>query len=261
MSFARSSAELRPASFATLDRITEFAHDCPSTTIAITGHTDASGDEDWNRQLSLARAQAVADRVAARGLAAGRLVVTGVGSLIHLYSIGYMHGEEGFYRYFSYLNLFVFSMLMLVLGNNALVMFIGWEGVGLCSYLLIGFWFNEEANAVAGKKAFVVNRIGDFGFLLGLFLLFWGLGQKGVWTIDFGVIQEHVNLLSPVIITAICLLLFMGAMGKSSSRRPTAAAAKMTMSWMSKVLKLNSRWRFRGLKVLSSAIIGMMSAA
>ena len=95
------------------------------------------------------------------------LVVTGVGLLIHIYSIGYMHGDEGFQRYFAYLNLFVFSMLLLVLGNNFLLMFLGWEGVGLCSYLLIGFWFTRQAAADAGKKAFIVNRVGDFGFLLG----------------------------------------------------------------------------------------------
>jgi NADH-quinone oxidoreductase subunit L len=144
------------------------------------------------------------------------LVVTGVGFLIHVYSIGYMHGDPGYSRYFAYLNLFMAMMLVLVLGDNLLLLFLGWEGVGLCSYFLIGFWYEDPEKAYAGLKAFVVNRIGDFGFLLGLFLLFWGLGQKGVWTIDFGVIQEHVNLLSPIIITAICLLLFMGAMGKSA---------------------------------------------
>jgi NADH-quinone oxidoreductase subunit L len=144
------------------------------------------------------------------------LVVTGVGFLIHVYSIGYMHGDQGYSRYFAYLNLFMAMMLVLVLGDNLLLLFLGWEGVGLCSYFLIGFWYEDPEKAYAGLKAFVVNRIGDFGFLLGLFLLFWGLGQKGVWTIDFGVIQEHVNLLSPIIITAICLLLFMGAMGKSA---------------------------------------------
>ena len=124
------------------------------------------------------------------------MVVTGVGSLIHLYSIGYMHGEEGFYRYFSYLNLFVFSMLMLVLGGNALVMFIGWEGVGLCSYLLIGYYFEKKSAGDAAKKAFVVNRIGDFGFLLGLLTLFWTLGiEHGVWTVNFVEIAEHGHLL------------------------------------------------------------------
>ncbi len=123
------------------------------------------------------------------------MVVTGVGSLIHLYSIGYMHGEEGFYRFFSYLNLFCFSMLMLVLGNNALVMFVGWEGVGLCSYLLIGYYFHKKSAGDAAKKAFVVNRIGDFGFLVGLFTLFWALGSKGVWTVNFVEISENAHLL------------------------------------------------------------------
>ncbi len=147
------------------------------------------------------------------------LVVTGVGSLIHLYSIGYMHGEEGYYRYFSYLNLFCFSMLMLVLGNNALVMFIGWEGVGLCSYLLIGYYFHKKSAGDAAKKAFVVNRVGDFGFLLGLFLLFWTLGSAhGVWTVNFVEIQANAHLLGAggAIVTAITLLFFLGATGKSA---------------------------------------------
>jgi len=111
------------------------------------------------------------------------LVVTGVGSLIHIYSIGYMdsdHREDrGFQRFFCYLNLFTFSMLVLVLGDNLVLMFLGWEGVGLCSYLLIGFWFAEDWNAYCGSKAFIVNRIGDFGFLLGIFLLFWALAGAG----------------------------------------------------------------------------------
>ena len=94
------------------------------------------------------------------------LVITGVGFLIHVYSIGYMHGDEGYTRYFAYLNLFVFAMLILVLGNNYLMMFVGWEGVGLCSYLLIGFWYEKQSATDAGKKEFIVNRIGDFGFLL-----------------------------------------------------------------------------------------------
>src|SRR5213592_584947 len=99
------------------------------------------------------------------------LVVTGVGFLIHVYSIGYMHAEDGYYRFFSYLNLFMFSMLVLVLASNFLLMFVGWEGVGLCSYLLIGFYYLEDFANNAGTKAFVVNRIGDFGFLLGMLLL------------------------------------------------------------------------------------------
>src|SRR6185437_7570540 len=108
------------------------------------------------------------------------LVVTNVGFLIHVYSVGYMWEEGGFYRYFSYLNLFMFFMLTLVLANNYLLMFIGWEGVGLASYLLIGFFFVRDSAASAGKKAFIVNRIGDFGFLIALFLLIQHFG-----TLDF----------------------------------------------------------------------------
>ncbi len=151
------------------------------------------------------------------------MVVTGVGTLIHLYSIGYMHGEEGFYRYFSYLNLFVFSMLMLVLGNNALVMFVGWEGVGLCSYLLIGYYFEKKSAGDAAKKAFVMNRVGDFGFLLGLFTIFWTLGSKhGVWTVNFVEINQNAHLLSGDMIlgagvtTVATLCFFLGATGKSA---------------------------------------------
>src|SRR5207248_1701008 len=108
------------------------------------------------------------------------LVITGVGALIHVFSVGYMRDDPGYPRYFAYLNLFVFFMLTLVLGANYPVLFVGWEGVGLCSYLLIGFWFSEKANADAGKKAFIVNRIGDFGFLIAMFMLFANLG-----TLDF----------------------------------------------------------------------------
>jgi len=104
------------------------------------------------------------------------LVITGVGSLIHVFSVGYMRDDPGYARYFAYLNLFVFFMLVLVLGANYPVLFVGWEGVGLCSYLLIGFWFSDKANADAGKKAFIVNRIGDFGLLVAMFLLFANLG-------------------------------------------------------------------------------------
>ncbi len=151
------------------------------------------------------------------------MVVCGVGSLIHLYSIGYMHGEEGFYRFFSYLNLFVFSMLMLVLGNNALVMFVGWEGVGLCSYLLIGYYFEKQSAGDAAKKAFVMNRVGDFGFLLGLFTIFWALGSKhDVWTVNFVEISENAHLLSGDMVlgigvtTVATLCFFLGATGKSA---------------------------------------------
>lgn len=141
------------------------------------------------------------------------LVVAGVSFVIHIYSIGYMHGDSGFARYFTYLNLFVFFMLTLVLGNNYLIMFIGWEGVGLCSYLLIGFWFEDDEKANAGKKAFIVNRIGDFGFLIGIMLMFTTFG-----TINYLHVFEraaHFPIGSGVI-TAITLCLFIGAVGKSA---------------------------------------------
>src|SRR5579883_3255371 len=112
------------------------------------------------------------------------LIITIIGTLIHVYSTGYMADEPAYWRFFCYLNLFVFSMLLLVLGDSFLVMFFGWEGVGLCSYLLIGFWYKEKKNATAGMKAFVVNRVGDWGFVTGLFLLFWGLG--GAWSATDG---------------------------------------------------------------------------
>jgi NADH-quinone oxidoreductase subunit L len=144
------------------------------------------------------------------------LVVTGVGFLIHVYSAGYMHDDEGYPRYFTYLNLFVFMMLILVTANNILLMFVGWEGVGLCSYLLIGFWFRKDSASNAGKKAFIVNRIGDYGFLLGIFTLFVTLGAQGVWTLNYGEIQKNVHLLSACSATLITLLFFIGATGKSA---------------------------------------------
>jgi NADH-quinone oxidoreductase subunit L len=145
------------------------------------------------------------------------LVVTGVGFLIHGYSVGYMHGDRGFARFFAYLNLFTTAMLILVLADNLLLLFVGWEGVGLCSYLLIGFWYEKEENAAAGKKAFLVNRIGDAGFLLGLFLIVWTLAghDPNHWTLDFAVIERHADWLAPVAVP-VCLLLFVGATGKSA---------------------------------------------
>jgi NADH-quinone oxidoreductase subunit L len=112
------------------------------------------------------------------------LVVTGVGFLIHIYSTGYMHHDKSYWRFFTYLNLFVFAMLLLVMGSNFLMMFVGWEGVGLCSYLLIGFWFDDHKNASAGKKAFVVNRVGDFGFIIGMFLIFMVFGSLKYTEVD-----------------------------------------------------------------------------
>src|SRR5881296_2468001 len=142
------------------------------------------------------------------------LVVTGVSSLIHVFSVGYMGEDPGYARYFAYLNLFVFFMLVLVLGASFPVMFVGWEGVGLCSYLLIGFWFTEEQNANAGRKAFIMNRIGDFGFMVAMFMIFWSTGS-----LDFGTVFTHApNALAPGgrTITVITLFLFLGCTGKSA---------------------------------------------
>lgn len=139
------------------------------------------------------------------------LIITGVGFLIHVYSTGYMHDDEGYGKYFAYLNLFVFFMLLLVMGSNYVIMFIGWEGVGLCSYLLIGFWFKKTEYASAAKKAFVMNRIGDLGFLLGIFMLFSVFGS-----ISFADIFPKAEGASATALTAITLLLFVGAMGKSA---------------------------------------------
>ncbi|HTK56761.1 MAG TPA: NADH-quinone oxidoreductase subunit L, partial [Gemmatimonadales bacterium] len=142
------------------------------------------------------------------------LVVTGVGSLIHLFSVGYMHADEGYARYFAYLNLFVANMLVLVLGDSLPVLFIGWEGVGLCSYLLIGFWFQEKANADAGKKAFIVNRIGDFGFLIAMFILW-----KATGTLNFAELAARGPGMLPVggaVVTAATLFLILGCTGKSA---------------------------------------------
>jgi NADH-quinone oxidoreductase subunit L len=141
------------------------------------------------------------------------LIITGIGFLIHVYSSAYMHHEtsEHFARYFAYLNLFVFSMLLLVMGGNYVIMFIGWEGVGLCSYLLIGFWFKNADYNYAARKAFVMNRIGDLGFLLGIFWLIAKLG-----TVQYGEVMQRVGELSTADITAITLLFLVGAMGKSA---------------------------------------------
>jgi NADH-quinone oxidoreductase subunit L len=150
------------------------------------------------------------------------LVVTGIGGLIHIYAIGYMHDDKAFWRFFAYLNLFTAAMLILVLGDSLLLMFVGWEGVGLCSYALIGFWYQDHNNARAGNKAFIVNRVGDFGFVLGMFLLFWSLDAQGHGTLTFREIAKWVSTLQgqmiwgvPVI-TLATLFLFVGATGKSA---------------------------------------------
>jgi NADH-quinone oxidoreductase subunit L len=139
------------------------------------------------------------------------VVVTGVSFLVHLYSVGYMHGDGGYHRFFAYLSLFTFSMLMLVLSANFLLLYVFWEAVGLCSYLLIGFWFHKKSAADAGKKAFLVNRVGDFGFALGILLLIATTG-----TVDYQEVFRMAPTLPAHTVTLVCLLLFVGAAGKSA---------------------------------------------
>ncbi len=139
------------------------------------------------------------------------MVITGVGTLIHLYSTGYMHEDDGFRRFFAYLNLFVFFMLLLVLGDNYMVMFIGWEGVGLCSYLLIGFWFKNIDYSSAAKKAFIMNRIGDLGLLLGVLMIFTTVGS-----VTYSEVFANAGKFTVPVVTAATILLFIGAMGKSA---------------------------------------------
>jgi len=144
------------------------------------------------------------------------MIVTGIGAFIHLYSVGYMAHDDDFARFFTYMNLFALSMLILILASNLLMMFVGWEGVGLCSYLLIGFWYTNPQYAYNGRKAFIVNRIGDAGFILGMLTIIAALARGGVWTLDFTAIQAHAGLLTTGTATAACLLLFLGATGKSA---------------------------------------------
>ena len=139
------------------------------------------------------------------------LFVTGIGSLIHLYSVSYMHGDENFSKFFLYLNMFIFSMLILVLGDNLLLTFFGWEGVGACSYFLVSFWYTKEKNSQAGKKAFITNRVGDWGFMVAIFLTFASIGS-----IDYLTINGTASQLSTPILATIVLLLFVGVMGKSA---------------------------------------------
>src|SRR4051795_10065577 len=141
------------------------------------------------------------------------LFVTGVGALIFLYSIGYMHGDPKFSKFFLYLNLFVFSMLMLVLGSNLLVTFLGWEGVGTCSYLLISFWQTRAGTATAGKKAFITNRVGDFGFMIAMFVAFKFIGSLSYDTINHA---AQAKTITGTVATVIVLMLFVGACGKSA---------------------------------------------
>ncbi len=201
------------------------------------------------------------------------LVVTGVGLLIHIYSIGYMGHDPSHARFFTYLNLFTFAMLVLVLGGNLAVMFIGWEGVGLCSYLLIGFWYGKDSAASAGKKAFVTNRVGDFGFLLGTGLLIATLG-----TVDFAAIERAVGagLLPHGIATAAALLLFLGATGKSAQiplytwlpdamegPTPVSAlihAATMVTAGVYLVARMNVLFTFSGTALTVVAVVGALTS-
>jgi NADH-quinone oxidoreductase subunit L len=143
------------------------------------------------------------------------LVVSGVGALIHLYSVGYMAHDEDVARYFAYMNMFALAMLILVLADNLLLMFVGWEGVGLCSYLLISFWYTNAQYAYNGRKAFVVNRIGDAGFILGILTIVAALAAHHAWTLEFTALKAHAEVIGPAA-TVAAVLLFVGATGKSA---------------------------------------------
>ncbi|HOW54199.1 MAG TPA: NADH-quinone oxidoreductase subunit L [Syntrophorhabdaceae bacterium] len=204
------------------------------------------------------------------------LIVSGVGSLIHIYSVGYMHGDPGFRRFFCYLNLFVFMMLTLVTADNVLLMFVGWEGVGLCSYLLIGFWYEKDSASDAGKKAFIVNRIGDFGFLLGVFTLVGFLGTQGIWTLKFSELQANVHLIGPSLATVITLLFFVGATGKSAQiplyvwlpdamEGPTPVsslihAATMVTAGVYMIARLNFLYVLAPTTLLIVTVVGLLTA-
>jgi len=203
------------------------------------------------------------------------LVVTGVGTLIHLFSIGYMHHDKGVAKYFAYLNLFLFNMLLLILGDNLLVMFVGWEGVGLCSYLLIGFWFTDKDKAAAGMKAFVTNRIGDAAFLLGMFILFLTFGTLSFQELNQLVpASPELSWLGPI--TLATLLLFIGATGKSAQiplyvwlpdamagPTPVSAlihAATMVTAGVYMIIRLNPMFLAAPNTMMVVAIIGALTA-
>jgi NADH-quinone oxidoreductase subunit L len=205
------------------------------------------------------------------------LVITGVGTLIHLYSIGYMAHDATPGKFFSYLNLFCFAMLMLVMGSSLPILFLGWEGVGLCSYLLIGYWYQDIEKASAGKKAFIANRVGDFGFILGMFMIYTHFG-----TLDFARLTEliatgdFVANLNPTAITVACLLLFLGCTGKSAQiplyvwlpdamagPTPVSAlihAATMVTSGIYMVARLNGLFALSHTAMTTMAIVGGLTA-
>jgi NADH-quinone oxidoreductase subunit L len=203
------------------------------------------------------------------------LVVTGVGSLIHLFSIGYMSHDKGVAKYFAYLNLFLFNMLLLVLGDNLLVMFVGWEGVGLCSYLLIGFWFTDKEKAAAGMKAFITNRVGDAAFLLGMFILFLSFGTLNFHDLNhLAPVTSELSWLSPI--TLGTLFLFIGATGKSAQiplyvwlpdamagPTPVSAlihAATMVTAGVYMIIRLNPLFLAAPNTMMIIAIIGALTA-
>ncbi|MBI4314469.1 MAG: NADH-quinone oxidoreductase subunit L [Chloroflexi bacterium] len=206
------------------------------------------------------------------------LLVTGVGALIHVYAIGYMKGDERFHRFFVYLNLFIASMLVLVSGDNYLMLFVGWEGVGLCSYLLIGFWFDRGeggvGNARAGRKAFVVNRVGDFGFVLAMFLIFWA-AKSLTFTDVFKFFEEHGAAVAPLA-TAITLFMLVGAAGKSAQiplfiwlpdamagPTPVSAlihAATMVTAGIYMIVRSNVIFSFAPASQMTVALIGAATA-
>src|ERR1700726_2794442 len=203
------------------------------------------------------------------------LFVTGVGMLIHIYSTGYMAHEGGYYRFFGYLNLFMFSMLTLILANNYVLMFVGWEGVGLCSYLLIGFYFHRKSASDAANKAFIVNRIGDAGFLLGMFFIAWYFGSLRYVDVNQLARSGHFHIGDPVI-TAATLLLFVGACGKSAQLplyvwlpeamegpTPVSAlihAATMVTAGVYMVARSNALFVLAPKSMLVVAIVGALTA-
>ena len=203
------------------------------------------------------------------------LIVTGVGFVIHIYSVGYMEHEGGYYRYFAYLNIFMFFMLTLILANNYLLMFVGWEGVGLASYLLIGFWFLKDSAANAGKKAFITNRVGDFGFLIALFLLIKHFGTLQYETV-FKALSAYPVETSAGLLTAIGLLMMVGASGKSAQiplyvwlpdamegPTPVSAlihAATMVTAGVYMVARSNAVFNRAPIALMVVAVIGTLTA-
>ncbi len=202
------------------------------------------------------------------------MVVTGVGSLIHIYSVGYMGHDRAYWRFFSYLNLFCFAMLMLVLGDSLVLLFLGWEGVGLCSYLLIGFWYTHNPNCDAGKKAFIVNRVGDFGFMLGMFLIFYYFGS-----LNYGELQQSLRMTvlpDREVLNWACLCLFVGACGKSAQiplyiwlpdamagPTPVSAlihAATMVTAGIYMIARLNFIWVHAETALTVVAMVGALTA-